>query len=813
MYIKYFLFYILLTSFASFSQVVNINPDKTAEPWLVGGLRLPTQEEIDQVKELEIPKNYQGLNRNLPTSLDNSQNMHFPPIFSQTHGSCAQASGIYYTFTYAINRLRGTSANIDENKFPSHYTYNFLNQGSGNNGSWYFDGWRIIEENGCPDITTYGGIAANETFWMSGYEKYASGMDNRVKEEFAISVGTPEGLQKLKYYLYDHLDGSDKGGIVNFAAGVSGEFTMQNGIISYWGSQVNHAMTIVGWDDTIQYDYNNDGQYTNDIDINNDGIVDMRDWEIGALIMVNSWGTYWGNQGKAYIMYKTLAESHSNGGIYINSVHGIKVKSTYDPQLLFKVKMTHSSRNMISVFPGISNDLTKDTPEFAYTLPLFSAQGGAFPMRGAYNNNPIEFTLDVTPLLEQIESGDEAKFFLVIRNGDFQNQENGDLIDFSLIDNEGNEFICNQHNVNIDEGFSFYSIVANPNFAFPKIETTSLPIASSGSNYSVNMEASGGSEPYQWSLLMEYAEETNNDIFPNISSNELTPSNNDDGFASQNLAFDFPFYGETYNNISISTDGSILFEPNFLTIRSAEAIQNHKVISPFASDLIINSTNQGIFFEGDDQSASIRWIAETYEEGKSVDVVATLHKDGSIQFFYGSIDEGIDWASGISDGKNNHVINAISGENEPENHKSAFQMLAFPLGISMTENGLLEGVLDEEGSWDIHFKVTDNNLVSDDKILTLSTETASVSELSIYDFQIYPNPSQGLFDINFNTFEKGDLKLQFIDFSGRIIKEKIYDDLKVGSHKFEIFENMKSGLYFVKIIFNDSYQTKKILIQ
>lgn len=812
MYIKNIILLFFFTSITSFSQVININPNKTAAPWLVGGLRLPSQEELDQVKELEIPQNYQGQSKNLPVSLDNSQNIHFPPVFSQTGGSCAQASGITYTFTYAINRLRGTAANIDENIFPSHYTYNFLNSGSENNGSWYFDGWRIIEKNGCPTVATYGGIAANETFWMSGYEKYASGMEYRVKGDFGIYVGNPQGLQKLKYYLSDHLDGSDKGGIVNFAAGVTGEFTMNSNIISRWGSQVNHAMTIVGWDDTIKYDYNNDGQYTNDVDINNDGIVDMKDWEIGALIMVNSWGTYWGNQGRAYIMYKTLAESPANGGIYMNSVHGIKVKADYEPQLLFKVKMKHSARYMISVFPGISSDLTKDTPDYAYPLPIFTSQGGDFPMRGIYNNNPIEFSLDVTPLLEHIESGEEAKFFLIIRNTDFNNQENGDLIDFSMIDNEGNEYTCNSHNVNIDEGFNFYSITANPSFSFPVIETNSLPIANSGSNYSFNMEATGGSEPYEWNILLDYTEESNTDDFPNITTNELTPTDNDDGFVSQDLAFDFPFYGDTYNNISISTDGSILFEPNFLTIRSEEAINNHKVISPYASDLIISNTDQGIFFEGDDQSASIRWKAETYEEGKSVDVVATLHKDGSIQFFYGVIDEGIDWASGISDGKNNYLINSISGEYAPENLKSAFQMPDYPMGITLSENGLLEGIVNSEGSWDLHIKVTDNNLVSDDKILILSTAAASVSDFNITKFQVYPNPNQGNFNLTFEALESGNLTIQILDLSGRIINEKIYDGLEVNSYKFEISENLKSGLYFAKIIFNDSYQTKKILV-
>ncbi len=41
-------------------------------------------------------------------------------------------------------------------------------------------------------------------------------------------------------------------------------------------------MTVVGYNDSIKYDFNEDGQYTNNIDLNDDGIIDLRDWEVGA---------------------------------------------------------------------------------------------------------------------------------------------------------------------------------------------------------------------------------------------------------------------------------------------------------------------------------------------------------------------------------------------------------------------------------------------------------------------------------------------------------------------------------------------------
>ena len=50
----------------------------------------------------------------LPVSVDNSTSTAFPPIIDQTGGSCAQASGIGYMFTYEVNTLlhRNASASV-----------------------------------------------------------------------------------------------------------------------------------------------------------------------------------------------------------------------------------------------------------------------------------------------------------------------------------------------------------------------------------------------------------------------------------------------------------------------------------------------------------------------------------------------------------------------------------------------------------------------------------------------------------------------------------------------------------------------------
>ena len=134
---------------------------------------------------------------------------------------------------------------------------------------------------------------------MSGYEKYYHAMQNKVHHNYSMSIGSPEGLQRLKQYLHDHFTGSKHGGLANFQIASGGirfatlpadSYDTGSPIITRFGSIVGHAMTIVGYDDSVKVDFNGDGKYTNDIDINGDFEVDMSDWEKGALIVVNSWG-------------------------------------------------------------------------------------------------------------------------------------------------------------------------------------------------------------------------------------------------------------------------------------------------------------------------------------------------------------------------------------------------------------------------------------------------------------------------------------------------------------------------------------------
>ncbi|MEI6143914.1 MAG: hypothetical protein WCP85_31855, partial [Mariniphaga sp.] len=225
-------------------------------------------------------------------------------------------------------------------------------------------------------------------------------------------MDTPEGLQTLKYWLTDHLESANVGGIANFygqyynptntlPAGTpeAGKYVQTS-----WGASPSHTWTLCGFNVSIRFDYNNDGLFTNNVDINGDGEVNMRDWEIGGVKIASGYaGTGWSNQGFCYVMYKCFADAIGYGGIWNHTVYVIDAKQTCSPKLTAKIVLKHTSRNKIKVTMGVSTDLSATVPSFVQEYPVFKFQGGDYYMQGGTTeaDKTIDFGLDLTALINQ----------------------------------------------------------------------------------------------------------------------------------------------------------------------------------------------------------------------------------------------------------------------------------------------------------------------------------------------------------------------------------------------------------------------------
>ncbi len=722
---------------------------------------LPSLTKYDSIGLINLPKltlpdEFKGPNPPLlPWSVDNSENMYWRPVFAQIQYECGQASSVGLGFTYTINRLRGLSSSDVNNQYPTHFVWNWANEGDGYYGVSYFHTFEVLKFLGTPDVNTYGGMYIGTgdergRIWMNGYEKYYAAMHNRLAEAYQIDVSDEEGILTLKHWIDNYLENADVGGVANFYANAPGGMptlpagTPEGGkyVVTSWSSP-NHGMTICGYNDSICWDYNNDGQYTNHLDINNDGVVNVRDWEIGGLKFANTYsgGPSFGNEGFCYMTYKSLADPSANGGIWNNAVHVQYAKASTEPLLATRIIINHNKRYKLRVRVGVSTDIGAGEPEFLLSFPVFDFQGGSYYMQGGTSeeDRTIEFGLDITPLINMIGSGTPAKFFLRVDEDDPNGAGAGEIVHFSVIDytNGINEIYCDETNVPIND-HSSTQLSLNHTINFDQVEITdeSLPPATVYEPYNYDFSAIGGTEPYLWDIDMNFTETNNTITYPNITSEQLSPGNNNDGYALKQLDFEFPFHGTGYNQVRVMVDGTIMFENYFnwpYKVYDFFDFTRNKHIAPFYADLVIYPTiEDGMWYEGDENSATFRWKASINGEATASELnfAVQLFNDGDIKFYYGNVNQfsGIDWISGISDGENKYYqFSDVSNHSVIEpNYSCEFEATHVPDGFQMNRYGSFNGVAtDNFNNINVKFRVTDENNITSSKTIAFSTDGAN----------------------------------------------------------------------------------------
>ena len=379
-----------------------------------------------------------------PDHVNNAATMYFPPIISQEGGSCGSASRIAYMFTHELNSFRHTNASLPENMYPTHFVWLLT---YGNSGKDQF-----IQYVGVPSVKTYGGRGNSALFgykewdsqdygWMTGYEKWHEAMFNRMlpPRNLPMGVGTEEGRNMLKNWLWNHNGDTDfacggiagigvasaaaQGGIprtdANVAAGVVGQ-----SYVRWWGTSVDHALTVVGYDDRIEFDLDGNGK-----------AGEKEKDEVGAWIIANSWGG-WANNGLIYCPYAYGFPAHSvtkEGGKEVRKQSGgwwqpelYYVRKNYRPLRTIKVKMDYSHRSEMLLTVGVATDPNATRPEKTIDLHHFRWAGDghngdmnpapAVPMLGRWadgklHDEPMEFGYDLTDLCEGLDHSKPLKFF------------------------------------------------------------------------------------------------------------------------------------------------------------------------------------------------------------------------------------------------------------------------------------------------------------------------------------------------------------------------------------------------------------------
>ncbi len=824
----------MLFGIQGFSQIVNKNPIGISEHDSVLLCRLPI---------LKTPPFLKG--KDLPYSLDNSIQPYMRPYFEQVSLECGQFSGIALNFNYEINYRRGLSSNIPENQYPTHFTFNFMNGGYGWSGVSYIHSFEIVKANGQPNVVDYGGTSnGGENRWLSGYEKYYHGMFNRIEEVYQILANTPEGLNTLKNWMANHLEGAEVGGIASFYSSNPWNTTTLPAGTPEAGKHVmvefaspGHASTIVGWNDSIRYDYNSDGSYTNDIDINDDGVVDMKDWEIGGLLFTESYngGLSWADSGYCYMMYKTLADNVYDGGIWNHAVHVLDVMEDYEPLATYKIVLKHNSRDKVKVIVGVSADINSLAPEYTMSFPLFNFQGGNQFMQGGIWNNQnktIEFGLDITPLLGMINNGEPSKFFLLVEEDDPGNVGGGEIVGFSLMDYTSglNETQCPQAHIPIlDNSLTIASLLSTIGFDQLQIITNSFS-AVIDEPYSQQIETSGGNGSFNWNIVKHYSQNSSSASLPQIDEVQLEPSNNENGIALKKIDFEFPFYGKGYDSVFVHVDGFLMFDeqvyPWPYMYDPQLMVRKTKIIAPYLNVYLnlIPENNDGIWYEGDEGFAAFKWKATIDGENPVEDVVfaVILFPSGNIEYYYGSDNLFSDyvWTVGISDGDD--VNYSFMDKNMiAAGTKVLLEPSLFPEEMALSEDGLFYGTpLKKYTDVPIEFMVEDYNNVRVRKTMKFYSWYAGVENEGVGDGGIdcFPNPFSDQINIGFTLRERSKVSIEIINSTGQQIANIENGFLSNGKQSIQWDaindrgEAVPKGVYFVLLKIGDDSYTRKIVL-
>ena len=762
----------------------------------------------------------------------------FRPPFSQHGWTCNQAGSIAFLLTYELNAKRDLPGNVPENQYVPLFPFNLLSQGSAGNGISYFDTWEIIKTLGCASFSDYPNTN-NAKRWMTNYDKYYRSMHNRIYENYSIDLSTSEGLEKLKRWLFNHNISGEEGGLANIQVGSSlmdhrriPTGTEEGGkqVIVRFSENVGHCLTIVGYNDSIRYDFNRDGKYTNNIDINNDGKVTMADWEIGAVQYTNSFGS----GDVLYIMYRVLAESLTNGGIWANSSHVAKVNAFYEPLLTMKVKLRHNKRNKIKISAGFASDRNATEPEYIEEFPFFNYKGGPYPMQGenTFEDETIEIGLDITSLLAKIDPGTDVKYFLIIDEKDDAETGHGVVNSFSVIDYQNgiNEIKCELEDVDINNNSTtLMSIEKNIDFNKLAIETNSLPVAYPFEQYDYQMEASGGTPGYTWKLDIDYNESHTEEKFPEIDSDPII-SVTSDGNVERELEFDFPFYGEKYDKIYIKSNGIVSFNKGFskypYVVDPELLFKTRKYIQVFDKRImILPENNDYVKFTSDENLACIIWNASVTENGYTADinVAIKLFSSGEIQFCYGDVDMDLiswnnNWFAGFSNG--DHVHNEIASVSNSdflfENYVAKFIPVQYPDSFELSESGLFTCIPDSTGDIiNLKVLVTDANNISQTQMVSFSTYDW-VDDIILK--QNRPNPFTNSTKIDFLLRKQGNVIIEVYDMSWRKVKTIFNQNLLAGSHSYiwrAYGRNnlpLRTGIYFYQLRQGNTVVTKKMFL-
>jgi parallel beta-helix repeat protein len=380
------------------------------------GLRPLTEESWNSIaKEAKIVESISLVTSSSvtsPSSVDLSSSSWFPPIGNQDgEGSCVAWAVGYYVKTFQEAKEHGW--NLSEAQWINGYygyptvsyqgeiispsfIYNLINGGV-DNGSTFVDAINLVCGIGACSWEKMPYDPTNYTSWPSedAWREASLYRGNSSTYEI-LNLETNESLVSLKNWIASGnlavigVDGNQYGSLSSNDVWTLG---------SYVPVEINHANTIVGYDDNFSYHEGGTPCY-------------------GAFKIANSWGVggSWEHvaDGFYWISYEAMKQRIQSCWLYSDLID-------YTPEILASLRIVHSQRGECDVTIGVGNHLAPTaTKSFSILV-----NGGDHP----FCSNNIVF--DITEFKNYVTSIYDQTYFTRVYDGG--SSATGTIMNFSVL--------------------------------------------------------------------------------------------------------------------------------------------------------------------------------------------------------------------------------------------------------------------------------------------------------------------------------------------------------------------------------------------
>lgn len=274
------------------------------------------------------------------------------------------------------------------------------------------------------------------------------------------------------------------------------------------------------------------------------------------------------------------------------------------------------------------------------------------------------------------------------------------------------------------DGIALDNIAVLQGTSDPLISTASLPSGHIGEPYGpVQLESIGGDHPLTWSIVSTYGElGLGANDFAEVGAPQNWRGSNT--FYSYVLPFAFPFYGQSYTQVTVGVDGWINFGPVVGSTwnNSTAALAANIRVAPLWDNLRTDQPGNDIFVDTSRPGRiTFRWQGVTHTGLLPVNFSATLFADGRVRFAYGSGNTGLTPTIGVSAGDNvRYTLSQYDAAAALTNAASVeLTRSALPGGLSMSPAAVISGTPTATGIYRPIFRIVDQSNRTHQKMLTL----------------------------------------------------------------------------------------------